>query len=83
MAPRRPNPVIQMLRFRLHGLTAPLLLATAGIANILVLTLLMYRDKKAHPAYLSAAIGSLVMLVPMTVGDMQWWRNVADSLFTI
>ena len=65
------------------GSKAPLLLATAGIANILVLSLLMFRDKRAHPAYLSAAIGSLVLFVSMKVGDMQWWRSLADSLFTI
>jgi hypothetical protein len=65
------------------GAKAPYLLATTGVANILVLSWLMFRDKRAHPAYLSAAIGSMVMFVPMTVGDMPWWRSLADSLFTI
>lgn len=65
------------------GSKSPLLLATAGLANILVLSFLMFRDRRTHPAYLIAAIGSLVMFVPMKVGDMQWWRNFADSLFTI
>jgi len=65
------------------GGKAPLLLASAGIANIVVLSILMFRDRRAHPAYLSAAIGSLVMLVPMWVGDMRWWRTMADSLFTM
>jgi len=65
------------------GGKAPLLLAFAGAANILVLSWLMYRDKRAHPAYLSAAIGSLVMFTAMKVGNMQWWRSIADSLFTI
>ncbi len=55
----------------------------AGAANILVLSWLMYRDKRAHPAYLSAAIGSLVKFTAMAVGNMQWWRSLADSLFTI
>jgi len=65
------------------GSKVPLLLTSAGIANILVLSLLMFRDKRAHPAYLSAAIGSLVMFTPMTVGNMQWWRSLADALFSI
>lgn len=65
------------------GDKSPLVLASAGTANILVLSFLMFRDKRAHPAYLSAAIGSLVMFVPLSVGNMQWWRNIADSLFTI
>jgi len=65
------------------GSKAGLLLATTGVANILVLSFLMLRDKRVHPAYLSAALGSLVLFVPMTVGDMQWWRNFADALFTI
>jgi uncharacterized membrane protein YdcZ (DUF606 family) len=65
------------------GAKSPALLATAGIANIAVLSFLMLRDKRAHPAYLAAALGSLVFFLPMVVGEMQWWRNVADSLFTI
>jgi uncharacterized membrane protein YdcZ (DUF606 family) len=65
------------------GSKTPLLLATAGIANILVLSYLMFRDRRMHPAYLFAATGSVVLFLPMTVGDMQWWRNLADSLFTI
>jgi len=65
------------------GSKAPLLLATAGLANILVLSLLMFRDRQTHPAYLSAAIGSLVMFVGIQVGDMQWWISFADSVFTI
>jgi hypothetical protein len=64
------------------GSKTPYILAAAGLANILVLSWLMFRDRRAHPAYLSAAIGSLVMFAPMTVGDMQWWRNFADALFT-
>jgi len=65
------------------GSKAPLLLAISGLANILVLSFLMYRDKRAHPAYLLAAIGSLVFFVPMQVGEMQWWINLANAMFTI
>ena len=65
------------------GSKTPFLLAGAGIANILVLLILMLRDRRAHPAYLSAAIGNLVMFLPMTVGNMQWWRTIADAVFKI
>lgn len=65
------------------GGKAPLLLLTAGVVNILVLSILMFRDKRAHPAYLSVAVGSLVMFTLPIVGNMAWWRSLADSLFTI
>ena len=65
------------------GSKAPLLLTTSGIANIVVLLFLMYRDRRAHPAYVAAAVGSLVLFVPMQVGEMDWWRSLADALFTI
>ena len=65
------------------GGKAPLLLWAAGAANILVLSILMYRDRRAHPAYLSVAIGSCVMFTVTIVGNAQWWKSIADSLFTI
>jgi hypothetical protein len=65
------------------GSKSPYLLAAAGGANIIVLTLLMLRDRQLHPAYVFAAAGSLVMFVPMKVGDMQWWRILADAIFSI
>ncbi len=62
---------------------SPYLLAAAGAANIVVLAVLMLRERRAHPAYVLAAVGSTVMFVPMQVGAMQWWRTVADALFTL
>ena len=62
---------------------APLMLGTAGLVNLVVLGILMWRDGRAHPAYVSAAIGSLVLFVPMTVGGMPWWQNLANAIFTI
>lgn len=64
-------------------LVAPLALAAAGAANILILVILMWRDRRAHPAFVTAALGSLVLFTPVFVGNMQWWRNIADSLFTV
>jgi len=65
------------------GSKMPILLAVSGLLNILVLSILMYRDRRMHPAYLAAVIGSLVFFVPMAVGDMPLWRSLADTLFTI
>lgn len=62
---------------------SPHLLAICGAVNIVVLGILMLRDKRAHPAYVLAAVGSTVLFVLMPVGTMQWWRTVADSLFTL
>ena len=60
----------------------PYLLAMAGIFNLLVLSILMFRDRRLHPAYVFAAAGSLALFVPMQVGDMQWWRDLADAVFS-
>ena len=65
------------------GSKSPYLLAAAGGANIVVLAWLIFRDRRMHPAYVLAALGSLVMFVPMKVGDMQWWRTLADALFSM
>ena len=65
------------------GGKAPLLLSAAGVANLVALAILMVRDRRAHPAYVAVAMGSSVMLVPMWVGEMPWWRSLADSLFTM
>ena len=62
---------------------APIMLAICGIVNLLILGVLMYRAKRAHPAYLAAALGSLVFFLPMVVGNMMWWRNLADAVFTV
>lgn len=75
-------PLIVLQTSDIGGKT-PMVLASAGLANILVLSVLMYRDRRAHPAYLTAALGSLVLFTPMTVGDMHWWRSLADTLFTL
>lgn len=64
-------------------LAAPLALAAAGAANILLLLVLMWRDERAHPAFVTAALGSLVLFSPALIGKMQWWRHIADSLFVI
>jgi len=65
------------------GDKSPNLLATAGVINLLVLSLLIFQDRRFHPAYVFAAIGSLVLFFPLQVGAMQWWRNIADAVFTI
>lgn len=65
------------------GSKVPMMIAFTGVINIVVLSFLMYRDRRLHPAYLSAAIGSVVMFTPASVGEMAWWRNIADALFTI
>jgi len=49
----------------------------------LVLAFIAYRDRRLHPAWLAAGAGSLVLFVPMSLGDAQWWRSLADALFTL
>jgi hypothetical protein len=43
----------------------------------------MFRGRRANPAYLAAAIGSVVYFVALPIGQMEWWRKLADALFTI
>ena len=45
----------------------PFVLAAAGGVNIFVLSILMWRDRRAHPAYVLAAVGSTVMFVLYTI----------------
>ncbi len=61
----------------------PQVLAAIGALNIVVLGYLMFRDRRAHPAYLTAAAGSAVYFVALPVSQMAWWRGLADMLFTI
>lgn len=61
---------------------APFLLALCGVINIVVLTGLMYKSKRAHPAYILAAVGSLPMLFIGSIVGMEWWRSLADGLFS-
>jgi hypothetical protein len=63
--------------------TFPGVLATCGALNIAILAYLMYRDRQAHPAYLSVAAGSLAFFLPTTVYQWQWWRSLADTVFTV
>ncbi|MDJ0653913.1 MAG: hypothetical protein QNJ40_07160 [Xanthomonadales bacterium] len=63
--------------------TVPWVLGSTGVVNILVLGFLMLRERRAHPAYLLAAVGSLVLLIPMQIGQAEWWRAVANALFKI
>ena len=64
-------------------LKLPQLLAALGALNILVLGYLMFRDRRAHPAYLLAAAGSVSWMVALPVSRMAWWRDVADAVFTM
>ena len=61
----------------------PVILAAMGVISIAVLTFLMVRDRRAHPAYALAAVGSLVYFVAMPIGASGWWQAVADALFKI
>jgi hypothetical protein len=65
------------------GSVAPLVLIGAGLINLPILVYMMWREKRAHPAYLLAAVGSLMLTVALPVGAMNWWINVADAVFTI
>ena len=64
-------------------LDASQVLAMIGVLNIIVLGYLMFRGRRANPAYLAAAIGSVVYFVALPIGQMEWWRKLADALFTI
>lgn len=59
------------------------LLASAGLASIIILSILMIRERRLHPAFLFAVAGSLVMATPMKIGKMQWRITFADAVFTI
>ncbi|MEL7312244.1 MAG: hypothetical protein AAFN07_12075 [Pseudomonadota bacterium] len=61
----------------------PFVLGSTGVINIVVLAILMIRDKRAHPAYLLASFGSVALMLPTVVGDMDWWRQLANALFTM
>ena len=65
------------------GGKAPYALAAAGIVNVIVLAILMLRERRAHPAYSLAAIGSLVYVIALPVGGMAWWQGLANALFSI
>lgn len=58
-------------------------LGFTGVVNIVVLAILMWRDKRMHPAYVLAAVGSVVLFLPVLVGNMGWWRSLADAVFTL
>lgn len=75
--------LLKGLKISYSGSEIALVWGLTGMANIVALSVLMFRDKRTHPAYLSAAIGSLAMFVPLQVGAMQWWISIADSLFTL
>ncbi len=60
---------------------APKLLGGAGVINLVFLALMMWRDKRLHPAYVLAAIGSLCMFILLPVGQMSWWISIADAVF--
>ncbi|MEM7430767.1 MAG: hypothetical protein AAF351_02390 [Pseudomonadota bacterium] len=61
----------------------PVALGASGVICTIVLALIMIRERRAHPAYMAAAIGVLVMVLPMIAGDWQWWRDLADAVFTM
>lgn len=58
-------------------------LAVTGIVSCLVLFYLMYRDRRAHPAYVAAIFGSLSFLLSEQFAAMQWWRDLADAILHV
>ena len=62
---------------------APVILMAMGVVNLLVISFLMYRDRRAHPAYVAVALATVVYFLPVPIAGMEWWRSVADALFRI
>ena len=58
-------------------------MAGMGAINLVVIGILMLRDRRAHPAYALVAVGSLVYFIPNQVAATSWWRAIADALFKI
>ena len=63
--------------------TTPGVIITCGLLNIAILSFLMIRDRHTHPAYLTAACGSIVFFLAPFASGWQWWRNLADAVFTV
>ncbi|MEO1576642.1 MAG: hypothetical protein AAFU65_16975 [Pseudomonadota bacterium] len=61
----------------------PYVLGSTGVVNIVVLAFLMFRERRMHPAYVLAALGSIVLFLPTVVGNMGWWRAIASAVFTV
>lgn len=61
----------------------PLVLLAMGVLNLFVVLFLMFRDRRAHPAYVAVALSSVAYVLPMPVAGMSWWRTLADALFTV
>ena len=65
------------------GAIFPILLIAAGLINLPILLFLMIREKRAHPAYVLATVGSLTFAIALPVGTMSWWAAIADRVFTM
>lgn len=65
------------------AIPAPLVLAGMGILNLVLVGIIMLRERRAHPAYVLVAASSIVYFLPVPVAGMAWWRTVADTLFRI
>lgn len=74
----------ERLRFEEERLLSPpqVLMAIAGL-NVLVLGYLMFKDRRTHPAYVSAAGGNIAIFVALPISQTEWWRSFADTVFTI
>ena len=59
----------------------PVALAAAGGLNMLMLGSIMFLERRAHPAYVFAAIGSLPQWLTLYFGSLDWWRVAADAIF--
>jgi len=58
-------------------------LLIAASLNAVVLIVIMLWERRAHPAFLLAAIGNLVYFTPPLINKIEIWKRLADALFTV
>ncbi|MEM7082706.1 MAG: hypothetical protein AAF465_08230 [Pseudomonadota bacterium] len=58
-------------------------LLLAAVINALILIIIMVKERRAHPAFLLAALGNLVYFTPPITHKLSSWRAIADALFIV